>query len=266
MEAFDNILEAWSSVLQDTQSLPSDIIKQCSIEVFNTYLQCHLAAPHGTRENPDGEGEEIDEAEDNDRTKFKDQLQTIGIFGRQIPDHSLMVLYSLLEERTQKLNAHLHQMRTQTMTLADSNVLDNIFEDIHWLVLITGHILCMDSDGETPLIPSELMQYSISQTNAGEVNVPDTLEFLASIQNVESNITSNNCDKVVRLITAILKLCAIETAAAEANLGHFMSPEVGCTLMWFLNRWSLSYLLPNETYYLEVSFINLQYAIKIIQL
>lgn len=140
MEAFDNILEAWSSLLQDVQSLPIDIVKQCSVQIFNTYLQCHLAAPHGNRENPDLEGEEIEEAEDNDRTKFKDQLQTIGIFGRLIPDHSLVVLFSLLEERTQKLNNHLSQMRTQTMTLADSNVLDNIFEDIHWLVLISGKV------------------------------------------------------------------------------------------------------------------------------
>lgn len=254
MEAFDNILEAWSSLLQDVQSLPTDIIKQCAIQIFNTYLQCHLAPPHGTRENPDLEGEEIDEAEDNDRIKYKGQLQTIGIFGRIIPDHSLTILHGLLEERTQKLNNHLTQMRVQTMTLADSNVLDNIFEDIHWLVLISGHIICMDSDGETPLILSEIMQYSISQMNSGEINVDDTLKCLASLQ--DNNAVGNfpRSDKVVKLTCAILRLCSIETVAAEANLGHFMSPEVGCTLMWFLNRWSLSYLLPNETYYAEVSF------------
>jgi hypothetical protein len=30
------------------------------------------------------DAEEIDETEDDDRTKFKDQLQTIGSFGRQV--------------------------------------------------------------------------------------------------------------------------------------------------------------------------------------
>lgn len=265
MEAFDNILEAWSSLLQDVQTLPLEIIKQCAAQIFNTYLQCHLAPPHGNRENPDLEGEEIDEAEDNDRTKFKDQLQTIGIFGRLVPDHSLIILFRLLQERMQSLNGRLHQMKMQTMTLADSNMLDNIFEDIHWLVLITGHILCMDSDGETPLIPSELMQYSINQRNSGETDVEATLKYLASLQQGVSDASehSERCDKVVRLTTAVLRLCATETAAAEVKLGHFMSPEVGCTLMWFLNRWSLSYLLPNETYYSEVkcfffSFIYLR--------
>lgn len=258
MEAFDNILEAWSSLLQDVQSLPTDIIKQCAVQIFNTYLQCHLAPPSGTRENPDLEGEEIDEAEDNDRIRFKGQLQTIGYFGRLIPDHSLTILYSLLEERTQKLNNHLTQMRVQTMTLADSNVLDNIFEDIHWLVLISGHIICMESDGlETPLIISEIMQYSINQTSSGEINVDDTLKCLASLQDCNGSSISNfpRCDRVVKLTCGILRLCAIETVAAENNLGHFMSPELGCTLMWFLNRWSLAYLLPNETYYAEVRLI-----------
>jgi hypothetical protein len=30
------------------------------------------------------DAEEIDETEEDDRTKFKDQLQTIGSFGRQV--------------------------------------------------------------------------------------------------------------------------------------------------------------------------------------
>ncbi|GLV31188.1 hypothetical protein CBL_12263 [Carabus blaptoides fortunei] len=255
MEAFDNILEAWSSLFQDVHSLPVDVVKQCSMQIFNTYLQCHLAPPHGTRINVDTEGEEIDETEDSDRTKFKDQLQTIGVFGRHILDHSLTLLARLLEERTQQLNAQLHQMQSQAMTVAESHVLDNIFEDIHWVVLVTGHVLCMDSEGETPLIPSELMAYSIQELNAGESVNEVTLKYLASIQqcNVESDLNRHQCDKVVRLTAAVLKICAVETVAAEAKLGHFMSPEVGCTLMWFLHRWSLSYLLPNETYYAEIS-------------
>lgn len=253
MDAFDNILEAWSTLLQNSQSLPIETVNQCIIRIFNMYLQCHLASPHGSRENRDTEAEEIDESEDNDRTKFKDQLQIIGIFGRKTLDHSLTILYTLLEERAQKLNDHLRMMRSQTMTLADSNILDNIFEDIHWLVLISGHVLCMDSEGETPLVPSEIMNYSINQLKSGEVNVEETLKYLATLQQCDLNVTPNdNCDKVVRLTTAILKLCAIETAAAEANLGHFMSPEVGCTLMWFANRWADSYLLQNESYYAEV--------------
>jgi len=38
----------------------------------------------------------------------------------------------------------------------------------------------MDSEGETALIPSEIMQYSIHQASSGRVNVGTTLKLLAS--------------------------------------------------------------------------------------
>lgn len=64
------------------------------------------------------------------------------------------------------------------MTIAASNNLDNLFEDIHWIVLIAGHVLCMDCDGETPLIPSEIMQYSIEQCSKAQSNLGATLKVL----------------------------------------------------------------------------------------
>lgn len=76
-------------------------------------------------------------------------------------------------------------MQTQAMTIAASNSLDNLFEDIHWIILIAGHVLCMDCDGETPLIPSEIMQYSIEQNLKQHANLDATLKvffcFLAFI-------------------------------------------------------------------------------------
>ena len=38
----------------------------------------------------------------------------------------------------------------------------------------------MNSEGETALIPSEIMQYSIRQASSGQVNVETTLKLLAS--------------------------------------------------------------------------------------
>lgn len=64
-----------------------------------------------------------------------------------------------------------------------------------------------------------------------------------------------NCDHAIRIMSNVLKLCSLEKSAAEVKLGHFMSPEVGCTLMWFLKRWCLSFLLPTEHFYQEVTFI-----------
>ena len=56
-------------------------------------------------------------------------------------------------------------------------------------------------------------------------------------------------------MSAVLRLCETESQALSTNLGPLLSPEVSKTLMWFLRRFCLSYLLPNESFYSEVSFL-----------
>lgn len=96
MESFDNMLEAWTTILKDFKDSANEYLSLASMRVFNTYLQCHLAPPDGTRSHNDDQVEEIEDNEDNDRIKFRDQLQTIGMFGRVILDHSLPVLYKFV--------------------------------------------------------------------------------------------------------------------------------------------------------------------------
>ncbi|KAK4871455.1 hypothetical protein RN001_016446 [Aquatica leii] len=252
-EAFDNLLEAWTGIFQECASGSDNILFQSATRIFNTYLQCHLAPPDGSRIQ-EKECEEIEDNEDNDRIKYKDQLQIIGVFGRIVPSHCLPILFRLLEDRSNKLKSHFQTMQNYTMTLNDSKTLDNLFEDIHWIILIAGHVLCMDCEGETPMIPSEIMQYSIQQCNKMECNLETTLKVLASVREVVFEIDCiEQCDHAVRIFSDVLKLCVLESSAGHAKLGHFMSPEVGCTLMWFLKRWCMSYLLPTENFYQEIS-------------
>ncbi|KAF5270418.1 hypothetical protein FQR65_LT05606 [Abscondita terminalis] len=252
-EAFDNMLEAWTGIFQECTAGNDNILFQSATRIFNTYLQCHLAPPDGSRMQ-EKECEEIEDNEDNDRIKYRDQLQVIGVFGRIVPSHCLPILYRLLEDRSNKLKSHFQTMQNYTMTLNDSKALDNLFEDIHWIILIAGHVLCMDCEGETPMIPSEIMQYSIQQCNKLETNLQTTLKVLAGVGEVMFEIDYiEQCDQTVRIFSDVLKLCVLESSAGHAKLGHFMSPEVGCTLMWFLKRLCMSYLLPTENFYQEIS-------------
>ena len=76
------------------------------------------------------------------------------------------MLARLLEDRTNRLKDQLnHLVSNQAGSLNISGValVDNLYEDLHWLVLIAGHLLCMEADGETPLLPSEIMRYSMEQ-------------------------------------------------------------------------------------------------------
>ena len=68
----------------------------------------------------------------------------------------------------------------QNNKLIDS-VLSDLYEDIHWLLLIAGNVLTLDTDGEAALIPSEVMRFSLErQSAAGGTNVEASLRVLAS--------------------------------------------------------------------------------------
>ena len=85
MEGFESMLDTWTSIVaespQSSLFLP-DPCNRGSVQIFNTYLQCHLAPPDGTRGAGGRElqNEDIDADEEDDRTKFKGQLQSIGNF------------------------------------------------------------------------------------------------------------------------------------------------------------------------------------------
>lgn len=220
------MLEAWTAILQQyneeqTGSLDRNL-RECCVRIFNTYIQCHLGPEDGCRQNPSDEIEEIEDNEDNDRVRFKDQLQTIGLFGRFIPSHALPLLYKLLEVRIEKLANHLNQIQSRPMNISEANYLDNLFEDIHWIILISGHVLCMDSDGETPMIPSEIMRYSIDQYNKEkQSNIDATINAFVVINSKVPTLDLDHCDHIIRIVYNVLKLCTVEDYAVQIKLGHF---------------------------------------------
>lgn len=146
------------------------------IEIFNVYIKCHLGPPAGIR----GDGateeteEDIDESEEDDKTKYRDQLNSIGGFGRSVAIHSLVLLARLLEDRITQFSTQLQRIHGQTASLNDQHVLGSLFEDLHWLLLISGHTVTLDSEGETAVIPQEILQHSLAQ--APLVNVEITLK------------------------------------------------------------------------------------------
>lgn len=49
MEAYDRLLESWLTLVQDDKHFHKGFFTQHAVQVFNSYIQCHLAAPDGTR-------------------------------------------------------------------------------------------------------------------------------------------------------------------------------------------------------------------------
>ncbi|XP_033118145.1 exportin-4-like [Anneissia japonica] len=262
-EAFDLLLDCWTTLVVDTHHFPKGYFRPYATEIYNCYLQCHLAAPDGTRNQTDtGCGdineEEVNELEEDDHDLFGDQLSSIAFLGRACLEHSLHLNVKLLEDRIQRLHGQLQRVKSQAtsgdaLINVDNKLIIDLFEDIHWLVLISGYLIADDAKGETPLIPFEIMQYSIQETP--NVNVETTLQVLGSPGHAVSSIpgSETSSDKVVRLIAAVFRLSEVERRAIEANLTHILSPQLGTTIVWFLKRWCRSYLVLNEKYYSHVS-------------
>ncbi len=78
----------------------------------------------------------------------------------------------------------------------------------------------MDSDGETALIPSEIMRFSLGQ--ASTINVETSLRLLASPGQPSSEIPGfENSDYVIRIVANVFKLAEVEKRAVEAGVFQF---------------------------------------------
>lgn len=60
-------------------------------------------------------------------------------------------------------------------------------------------------------------------------------------------------DPVVRLVSTIFRTANIEKLAVNAGLSELLSPQVGRTIVWCLQHWVKSYLLPDEKEYEQLS-------------
>jgi len=86
----------------------------------------------------------------------------------------LPLLAQLLEDRTHKLRENLNTLVGQNESSSRPASMDELYEDLHWLILIIGHVLCMESEGETALIPLEITRCSMEQVRK---NILQLLHF-----------------------------------------------------------------------------------------
>jgi len=78
------------------------------------------------------------------------------------------------------LRENLNTLVGQNESSSRPASMDELYEDLHWLILIIGHVLCMESEGETTLISLEITRCSMEQSRGGNIDLNRTLEFLCS--------------------------------------------------------------------------------------
>ncbi|CAH1799119.1 unnamed protein product, partial [Owenia fusiformis] len=262
-EAYGKLLDSWMNFVTDVDNFAPEFWRTQSTEVFTSYLQSHLGPPDGTRnqtssgEVNDDDNEDYDETEEDDRLKFKEDLCCIGVFARRNLGYTLPLLSKLLEGRIQRLHGQLQRMQQVSSpgnhVAMDTSMLSSLNEDLHWTLLIIANVITRDPEGETPMIPSEIMEHSIEQNKS--IDLQTSLKVLASPGEDVATIpgADTSTDHIIRLISAVFKLCEVEKRAVAANLTHLLSPQVASTLMWLLWRWVPAFLLPDENYYAQIS-------------
>ncbi|KAK0086967.1 hypothetical protein PV325_002058 [Microctonus aethiopoides] len=258
MSAFELMLDNWFTAFKHKYLLSEQNVEQYSAKIFDLYVKFRLSPPDGNRlTNVKDLTQEVVEVEESDREKYQRQLQIIGNIARKALDHSLILLIQMLEIRAVSLYHVLNEVSIDHKCNSNMSPMDNqnLYEDIHWLVLLSGHVLCMESQGEMAMIPVELIKHSIAQKKSGKVDPDMSLQLFVSPQSNISKMSTNyeSFDHAIRLAALVFRLAEIEKMAIKGNISHVLSPELSGTIIWFFQRWTLNYLLPDEDIYYQMS-------------
>ena len=106
---------------------------------------------------------------------YNEQLMNSALIGRLNPQENLSLLLRLLQERTVQFTCLLSLNLDQTTLL---------FEQCHWLILLSGSILCDSNHGETPLIPSTILQSSCKEDTS--IQIPKMIFHLLDLSSNSS--------------------------------------------------------------------------------
>ncbi|KAM5561712.1 hypothetical protein ABKV19_022354 [Rosa sericea] len=207
-EARDILLDTWTALLVPVNrnggnaSLPPEG-KNATASLFALIVQAELKAASASAFKDD----------DSDYLQasisaLDERLSSYALIGRTAIEVTVPFLTSLFSERFERLN--------QGRGIIDPT---ETLEELYSLLLITGHLIADEGEGETPLIP-----------NAIRFHLPHNLE-------AEMHPIVILCGSIIRF--------AEESLKPEMRASVF-SPRLMEAVIWFLTRWSCTYLMSPE--------------------
>ncbi|XP_004302094.1 PREDICTED: exportin-4-like [Fragaria vesca subsp. vesca] len=207
-EARDILLDTWTALLVPVNSdggnasLPPEG-KNATASLFALIVQAELKAASASAFKDD----------DSDYLQasisaLDERLGSYALIGRTAIEVTVPFLTRLFSERFERLN--------QGRGIIDPT---ETLEELYSLLLITGHVIADEGEGETPLIP-----------NAIRFHLPHNLEA--------------DTHPIVILCGSIIRF-AEESLKPEMRASVF-SPRLMEAVIWFLARWSCTYLMSPE--------------------
>ncbi|KAL2619846.1 hypothetical protein R1flu_000051 [Riccia fluitans] len=207
-EALDILLDSWTVLLQ-----PADLSKRIPFPpngtdaagaVFHAYVETHVKAAAASAHDEDDETEQLRAA----IAARDEHLSAIALVARAAPSTTVPLLAMLISERCSWLPQCTGGRVDPTAVL----------EELHWLLLMSGHVLADSGDGETPLVPESLS--ALIPGNADPVNHPAVLLSQASIDLARHSL--------------------------DTSLREIFSPRLMEAIVWFFGRWVDTYLMPAD--------------------
>ncbi|CAH8587193.1 unnamed protein product [Heterobilharzia americana] len=241
----DQLAEQIKSLLRMLRS--SNSVRQS--QLFQIFLASKMAQPVGLRRiSANDDNEEINlELDEDDMTASEDSLFTAGSCGLANAEESVTALVRLLNERVTQL-VHLQNCEF------DASV--NLFEDLHWLLLITGHVLVSGPASLTSVLrigcPWDT-QFSIPYQilYLGSNDTVDTAKsrrlILLSVSQTPDlgvnwspeNLSYNHIPPLVILLCSLFRLLWLQVAYAVG------SAQLVADNFWLVTRLAATYFCHN---------------------
>ncbi|KAI3470688.1 hypothetical protein Pfo_027351 [Paulownia fortunei] len=207
--ARDILLDTWTALLMQldgnghNNSLPPEGISAAA-NLFALILESELKAASASAFSDKDEYDFLQAS----IAAMDERLSSYALIARAAIGATIPLLTERFSERVMRL----HQGRG----ISDPT---ETLEELYSLLLITGHVLADEGQGETPLVPKEIESH---YTNVVEVDKHPVVILSGSI----IRFAEQSLDPEMRT--------------------SFFSPRLMEAVVWFLARWSSTYLMPPE--------------------
>ncbi|KAL3520991.1 hypothetical protein ACH5RR_019140 [Cinchona calisaya] len=206
--ARDVLLDTWTIVLMPLDSTSRDALLppegiSAAANLFTLIVESELKAASASAFSDDNDADYFQASV----TTMDERLSSYALIARAALDAAVPLLARLFSERFAKL----HQGRG----ISDPT---ETLEELYSLLLITGHVLADEGQGETPLVPM-------------------------AVQTQFMDVVESEKHPVVILSGSIIRFSE-QSLDAEMRTSFF-SPRIMEAVAWFLARWSCTYLMPH---------------------
>ncbi|EFJ09353.1 hypothetical protein SELMODRAFT_129863 [Selaginella moellendorffii] len=203
-EALEVLLETWTVILQPADlsqkvPLPPSGIEAASA-VFQTFVEFEMKL---------SESSALDEDDADDMAAFSDEaredrLSAVALIARTVPSVSLSLLTMLVSKCFSEIRQSL-----------GSETTTRCLEQLHWLTILSGHVLADPGEGETPTVPESILAVSAEPATHPAVSLSFALIDVAQ-------------------------------QSLDATFRTTLSPRMMEAIVWFFGRWVETYLMPDH--------------------